>query len=99
RRDAFQQRTDARHLPDVKVIPSIEEAGIVDRDAERVAQARKIRRRIDLTAFMPLVRRIVPEFFAERRLIATRVLRPACEHAAEVDAEHYVAEVEQEGVD
>ena len=99
RRNARQKLPHAGHLLDVNGIPSFEEARVLELDAERIAQTCEVGRRIDLAALMPLIGLVVREFLAQQRRVAAGMRGPAREHALEIDADHDIAEIEQQRVD
>ncbi len=97
--NARQKRAHAGHLLDEDGIPPVEEPRVVEADAERIAQACEVGRRFDLAALMPLIGLVVREFLAQQRRVAARMRGPAREHALEIDADHDIAEIEQQRVD
>ena len=80
-------------------VPPVLEGRIRKGEAEIGVQRRKVRRGIDLPAFMGLIRSAVVEALSERRGGDARELGPARHHAPEVDRDQHVAEVVDERPD
>src|SRR5712671_3784114 len=93
---ARQELGDAGHFACEDRVPSFQELGVRELDAEQGAEGGKKLGVADLTLLVALIEFVAPgKSSREMSGLAAGVTGPAGDHLAEVDIEHHAAEIEQ----
>ena len=96
---AFEQLRNAGNFAGEDLIPSFQELGVGQLDAEQCAECGKKFGVADLAPLVPLIEFVAPgKSTCEMGYLTARVSGPAGDNLAEIDIEHHAAEIEQQRV-